>query len=166
MERILVIGSPGTGKSTLSVALSRKLSLPLVHLDQLFWRPGWVQVPRDEFDRLLEAELHRERWIIDGNFSRTLSRRLAFCDTVIYLDFSTFAALTGVIKRVLTTHGKTRPDMGVGCPERFDWNFISTVLHFRKTQRSKLRCKFAETPDITVITLKNRRQIRRFLTGI
>ena len=92
MERIVIIGCGGAGKSTLARQLGEKLRIPVVHLDKLFWRPGWVQVPKEEFDALLRAELAKEKWIMDGNFDRTIPERLARCDTVIYLDFSRLPA--------------------------------------------------------------------------
>ena len=91
MERIMIIGCGGSGKSTLARQLGEKLKLPVVHLDQLFWRPGWVSISKDEFDCVHEAALAEEKWIMDGNFDRTIPRRLERCDTVIYLDFSRFA---------------------------------------------------------------------------
>ena len=81
MKRILIIGNAGAGKSTFAKALSQKLGLPLVHLDQLFWYGDWQTVERSEFDRQLQAELEKPQWIIDGNFSRTLPHRLQYCDT-------------------------------------------------------------------------------------
>ena len=139
MERILIIGCGGAGKSTLARQLGDKLNIPVVHLDKLFWKPGWVEMPKDEFDALLRQEMAKERWIMDGNFNRTLPERIARCDTMIYLDFSRFACLCGVIKRVLTTYGKVRPDMGDGCPERIDWEFLKWVWNFNKNANQELK---------------------------
>ena len=91
MERILIIGCSGSGKSTLARALKEKLGLPVVHLDQLWWKPGWKNVTVEEFDSRLAMALNMDRWIIDGNYSRTMEARLAKCDTIIYLDFSRWA---------------------------------------------------------------------------
>ena len=137
MERIVIIGCGGAGKSTLARQLGEKLDIPVVHLDKLFWRPGWVSISQTEYDVLHRQELAKERWIIDGNFDRTIPERLARCDTVIYLDFSRFACLMGVLKRVFTTYGKVRPDMGEGCPERIDWDFLKWVWDFNKNKREK-----------------------------
>ncbi len=163
MERIMIIGCGGSGKSTLARRLGEKLRLPVVHLDKLFWTPGWVSIPKDEFDRLHREAIDQKKWIIDGNFDRTIPVRLQRCDTVIYLDFSRFACLMGVVKRVLTTYGKVRPDMGEGCPERFDLDFLKWVWNFNKNNRKRNYRLLNETKGIEVVILKNRRQVNRFL---
>ena len=83
MERIVIIGCGGAGKSTLARQLGEKLDIPVVHLDKLFWRPGWVQVSKEEFDKLHREALAREKWIMDGNFDRTMEERITRSDTVI-----------------------------------------------------------------------------------
>ena len=165
MERIMIIGCGGAGKSTLARQLGEKTGIPVVHLDKLFWRPGWVSVPKEEFDAVMRAEMAKERWIMDGNFDRTIPERLARCDTVIYLDFSRLACLLGVAKRVLTTYGKVRPDMGAGCPERIDWEFLQWVWNFNKNKREK-NYRLLREAEAQVIILKNRRQVRAFLESV
>ena len=166
MERIVIIGCGGAGKSTLARQLGEKLGLPVVHLDQLFWRPGWVNVSREEFDSLHREALAQERWIMDGNFDRTMDERIKRCDTAIYLDFSRFACLMGVCKRVLTTYGKVRPDMGEGCPERIDWEFLKWVWDFNKNKREKNYRLLNESEGVETIVLKNRRAVKRFLKSL
>ena len=166
MDRIMIIGCGGSGKSTLARQLGQKLGLPVVHLDQLFWTPGWVSISKDEFDRVHEAALAEEKWIMDGNFDRTIPRRLERCDTVIYLDFSRFACLMGVLKRVLTTYGKVRPDMGEGCPERMDLDFLKWVWNFNKNKRERIYGLLKEAEGVQVIILKNRRMVKKFLSEL
>ena len=102
MERIVIIGCPGSGKSTLARELGEKLDLPVVHLDQIYWSPGnWQHLEKDEFDALLMQELQKPRWILDGNFNRTLELRLERCDTVIFLDFNRIFYLYGRLFIVL-----------------------------------------------------------------
>ena len=163
MQRILVIGGSGAGKSTLSVELAKKLNLPLVHLDRLFWRAGWQHVSREEFDNRLFKELMQPAWIIDGEYSRTLKTRLSYCDTVIFLDYSRFVCLTGVLKRILTGYGKTRPDMGEGCPERFDWEFLKYVWNFNKNNRQKTYHLLETEKNKNIIILKSRKEAARLL---
>ena len=105
MERILIIGCSGSGKSTLARALGKKLQLPVIHLDQLWWREGWENVTKEEFDQALEQELAKSRWIIDGNYSRTMEHRLEKCDTILYLDFKPLECLLGMCQRVLGNYG-------------------------------------------------------------
>ena len=166
MERIIIIGCGGAGKSTLARQLGEKLNILVVHLDKLFWKPGWVSLSREEFDIVHREAISKEKWIMDGNFDRTIPERLARCDTVIYLDFSRFACLMGVCKRILTTYGKVRPDMGEGCPERFDLDFLRWVWNFNKNKREKNYRLLNEAEGVETIVLKNRRMVRRFLESI
>jgi adenylate kinase family enzyme len=166
MKRIMIIGCGGSGKSTLAQQLGQKLGLPVIHLDKLFWTPGWVSIPKEEFDRVHADAVSKEKWIIDGNFDRTIPVRLKRCDTVIYLDFSRFACLMGVLKRVLTTHGKVRPDMGEGCPERIDLDFLKWVWNFNKNKRERNYRLLNETEGVRVIILKNRRMVKKFLSEL
>ena len=166
MERILIIGCGGAGKSTLARQLGEKLGLPVVHLDRMFWNPGWVESAKEEFDARIMEELEKPRWIIDGNYSRTLGMRMQKCDTVIYLDFSRMACLWGVAKRVTTYHGKTRPDMGEGCPERLDWEFVKWIWNFNKKNRQKYYRILNEAEGVETVILKNRRMVKRFLKSL
>ncbi len=166
MKRILIIGCGGAGKSTLARQLGEKTGLPVVHLDKLWWRPGWQAVSREEFDRLLTQVLEQPRWIMDGNFNHTMPQRLEKCDTIIYLDFSRFACLCGVFKRILTTYGQVRPDMGAGCPERLDMEFLQWVWNFNKKNRARNYAYLADTKHAKVIVLKNRREVRAFLASL
>lgn len=166
MERIMIIGCGGSGKSTLARQLGEKLNLPVVHLDKLFWHPGWVESTKDEIDKKIMEAIAEPRWIMDGNYNRTISQRMKRCDTVIYLDFSRFACLMGVAKRVITTYGQVRPDMADGCPERFDWEFLQWVWNFNKNKRERYYKMLNEAEGIEKIVLKNRRAVKRFLERI
>lgn len=163
MERILIIGCSGSGKSTLARALGKKLELPVVHLDQLWWREGWQNVSVDDFDAKLAAVLVRDRWIIDGNYSRTMEQRLERCDTVVYLDFSRWTCLWGMLQRVLGSYGKVRPDMSAGCPERFDWEFIRWIWNYNRENRARNYMWLAKARHARSIVLHSRREARQFL---
>ncbi len=166
MERILIIGCSCAGKSTLARALSEQLALPVIHLDQLWWKSGWEHVTREEFDKKLEAVLEESRWIIDGNYSRTIDKRLPKCDTIIYLDFSRWACLWGMMQRVLGSYGRVRPDMAPGCPERIDWEFIKFVWNFSKNNRVLNYTYLAKAKHAKAIVLKSRKEVRAFLKEI
>lgn len=162
MERVLVIGCPGSGKTTLALELAQKTGLPLVHLDRLFWTDNWTEVPRAEFDKNLSAALQAPRWIIDGNYASTLPQRLAACDTVIYLDYSRLQCLRGVFTRVLRNHGKSRPDMGGNCPERFDWIFTKSVWTFNRQYRRKYHAILRDS-NVNVHIFRRRREAAHWL---
>lgn len=165
MKRILVIGGNGSGKSTFSKILAAKTGLPLIHLDKIFWKGNRKNISREEFDKKLEEELLKEEWIIDGNFERTLERRLQFCDTVFYFDFSTVQCLFGVTERVLKNYGRTREDMGENCPEKFDFEFYKAILRFNKKNRPKTKA-LLEKYKPEVIIFKNRKQAEEYLENI
>ena len=163
MERIIIIGCGGAGKSTLARQLGEKLGIPVVHLDSIFWLPGWVEMDREEFDRRIREEMAKEKWIMDGNYNRTLPERLKCCDTIIYLDFPRIVCMYGIFKRLLTNIGKTRPDMGAGCKEKIDWEFVCWVWNYNKNKREHNYRLLNEAEGVETIVLKNRWAVRRFL---
>src|SRR5436190_2972633 len=114
VQRVMIIGSGGAGKSVLARELGERLGLPVYHLDALLWRPGWVMRPKDEERALFEELVRRDAWIIDGNYGagQSLELRLAAADTVIFLDLPRILCLGRSLKRWLTWRGRTRPDMG------------------------------------------------------
>ena len=163
MERIIIIGCPGSGKSTLARELGEKLDLPVVHLDRIWWTKGWQNVSMEEFDARLERALALDRWIIDGNYSRTMEARLAKCDTVIYLDYSRRQCLLGMAQRVLGNYGRVRLDMAKGCPERFDWELVKFIWNFNRRNRVRNYTWIAKAKHAEAIVLKNRKEVKAFL---
>ena len=138
MRRVLVLGCPGAGKSTLARSLGEALSLPVVHLDKLWWKSGWINRTEGEFDALLDAVLLGEEWVIDGNYLRTLPRRLERCDAVVLLDYPRQVCLFRALRRILSWRGRTRPDMAADCPERLDGEFVRWIWEFHRTQRPQV----------------------------
>lgn len=165
MKKIIILGSPGAGKSTFSFALAEKTGLPVYHLDQMFWRAGWVSVTKEDFDAELAETLAKEEWIIDGNYSRTIPMRLEKCDTVFYLDYPRLVCFFGVVRRVLGSLGKTRPDMAEGCPERFDLEFLKFVWNFRKKKRANI-LTFLEGANAEIHIFRSRKEAKRYLDGM
>ena len=137
MQRVLVIGPCGAGKSTAAVELGGVLGLPVHHLDQLHWREGWVESSRDELLEALAPIIAGERWLVDGNYGGTMAARLARADTVVYLDYPTWLCLWRAFGRVRRFRGRSRPDMAPGCPERFDPAFFLYILTFRRGPRRR-----------------------------
>lgn len=166
MNRIIVIGCPGSGKTTLSKALAKKLGFPLIHLDRIQWKGDWECVRGEEFDRILAEEMKKPQWIIDGNYNRTIPMRLACCDTVIYLDYPTYLCLFGALKRVIKNHGRVRDDMGGNCRERFDPSFFLFILTFNLKNRKKYYKLLNDTRDKNIIILKSRHDTDLFLESI
>ena len=167
MKRVLVIGSSGAGKSIMSRRLGEVTGLPVIHLDYHHWRPGWTEPPKEVWTEQVTELLKGEEWIIDGNFGGTMEQRLASCDTVIFLDLPRLVCTWGVIKRVLTYYGDTRPDLPAGCPEKFDLPFIKWVWDFPNRSRPRVLERIAAVQDrVNVYRLRSRREAEKFLADL
>lgn len=164
MERVIIIGCGGAGKSTLARKLGEKTGLPVVHLDQIWWSPGnWLHLEREEFDIRLQAELEKPRWILDGNFNRTLETRLKECDTVIYLDYPRLVCLKNWVGRVIKNRGRARADMAEGCCEWFDPQMAKWIWEFNRKNRPRYLELLKNGEGKRVYILKSRRQANEFL---
>lgn len=169
MERILIIGCNASGKTTMAKKLAQKLNLPLIHLDKLYWRYNWTHATDEEFDELLEKELKKSEWIIEGNIKRTLPTRLNYCDTVIYLDFPAWICVLSAIKRLICSHNKSRQDMGGVCIEKFNVNafkFIHSIWSFNTKNRRDYYEMINKQNNVKVIILKSRKQVDKYLENI
>ena len=128
-KKVIVIGSPGSGKSTFSRGLRDVTHLPLHHLDMLWHKPDKTNVSREEFDRALDAVISGDKWIIDGNYQRTLETRLKKCDAVFLFDLPPDVCLSGVRSRI----GTKRDDMP-WVEDAFDEEFRQCIIDFPKTK--------------------------------
>ncbi len=137
-QRVLVLGNGGAGKSTFARAMGERFSLPVVHLDRIWWLPGWVNRSREEFDALLARELDTPAWVMDGNYERTLSWRLCYAEAAVFLDLSAEECLKSVRARAEEYRGRTRPDMTEGCEERLDEEFEAWIGTYADETRGKV----------------------------
>ncbi len=164
MKKILVIGSGGAGKSTVSRRLSEILGIEVFHLDKLYWHSGWVETPKPEWRKMVDELLSREAWIMDGNYSGTLDARLAACDTVIFLDLARTLCLWRVLKRVVSYRRGGRPDMAEGCDERFSLEFMRWIWNYPKRTRPRILKLLEESRgEKNVFWLRTRAEVERFL---
>jgi adenylate kinase family enzyme len=164
MRRVLVIGSGGAGKSTFAAKLAQRTALPLVHLDRHYWRPGWIEPTKDQWLATVDELVAGGRWIMDGNFGGTMERRLAACDTVVFLDRSRWLCLWRVIARRIRHRGVARPDMTPGCPERLDLGFLAWIARYPERSRPKvLRRLAALRADQRAVVLRSRREVDALL---
>lgn len=164
-KRITVIGCSGSGKSTFSRRLGEITGIPVYHLDRLFWKSGWVQEDREVFREKQAGITRRDSWIIDGHYFSTMEMRLERADLVFRFKIGRIKCILGVIKRFIYNYGKTRPDMGEGCEEKIDWEFIKYVWNFDKVQQQRTDSLLRSYPHIKVITFHSRKQAKHYLKG-
>jgi adenylate kinase family enzyme len=167
VHRVLVIGPGGAGKSTLARRLAERTGLPLVHLDALYWRPGWVEPPREEWGATVAALVTGERWILDGNYGGTLATRIAACDTVVFLDAPRSLCLRRVFGRWLSGRGRVRADVAPGCPERLTWSFLWWIWTYPRRRRGEVLARLAALrPGQEAVVLRSRGDVERFLDSV
>lgn len=163
MRRVLIIGPCGSGKSTLARELAPALGLPLIHMDQLGWQPGWTETERPELRRRVEEAVSKDRWLIEGNYGSVLPQRLARADTVLYLDFPISLCLWRLVRRIWTHRGKSRPDMPDQCPERFDLAFFLYVANWNRGPRVRMEAALAPWTG-QLVRLRNPAELARWRT--
>lgn len=161
MERVCIIGGSGTGKTTLSNNLSRELNLPIYHIDGIHHLKDWKIRDTAERDRIILEKVEEPRWIIDGTYRSTLQQRLEKADYIIYLDYSSFAQVRGVMKRFIRNHGKEKEEIP-GCKEQMTWKFFWFVVNWRKTKRTEIIEKINKVDSSKVHIFKNRRQLNKW----
>ena len=160
MKKVIVIGCPGSGKSTVSRALHNKTGIPLYHLDMIYWNADKTTVEKSVFLERLSAVLEKDEWIIDGNYSSTMELRMAACDTVIFLDYPLGVCLDGIRER----RGKPRSDMPWIETEE-DSEFIEFIKKYNEQQKPKVLELLKKYSDKNIIILESREQADAFLNG-
>ncbi|MDZ3952320.1 topology modulation protein [Bacillus thuringiensis] len=171
MKRIMIIGiSAGVGKSTFAQKLGKALNINVYHLDSLFWKSNWVEASFEEFSKAHQEIVKQTQWIIEGNYNNTIEIRAKSADTIIYLELPLHVCLYRVIKRWLMNIGKTRPDMGVNCKEKIDWNFIKFIYttYYPRKRKMGERLKALQVlgSKKNIIILKSKQEINSYLEQI
>lgn len=162
MQKVIVIGCPGAGKSTFSKALHDVTGLPLYHLDRMYWNADGTKVPKCIFMEQLQQTLKTETWIIDGNYSSTMELRMQFCDTVFFLDYPLALCISGIQSR----KGRKRSDMPCTTLENEDYKFMEFVNQYNSVSRPvviELLNKYAHK---RIVIFKDRGEASEFLSQI
>ena len=166
MRRVLVIGSGGAGKSTFARALGARTGLPVVHLDARYWQPGWREPDKAAWRAEVDALIGGDAWILDGNYGGTLDRRLAACDTAVFLDLPRLTCLRRVLGRWWRHRGRTRPDMREGCPERLSGAFLRWIWAYPARHRPQVLRRLDAVADrCRVVVLRSPAEVERFLAA-
>ena len=160
MKKVIVIGCPGSGKSTVSRALHNKTGIPLYHLDMMYWNADKTTVEKSVFLERLSVVLEKDEWIIDGNYGSTMELRMAACDTVIFLDYPLDICLDGIKER----RGKPRSDMPWIETEE-DEEFIEFIKNYNERQKPKVLELLEKYREKHIIIFKSREQANAFLNG-
>ncbi len=160
MKKVIVIGCPGSGKSTISRALHNKTGIPLYHLDMMYWKADKTTVEKSVFLERLSVVLEKDEWIIDGNYGSTMELRMAACDTVIFLDYPLEVCLGGIKER----RGKPRIDMPWIETEE-DAEFIEFIKNYNEQQRPKVLESLKKYSDKNIVIFKSREEADAFLNG-
>jgi len=164
MERVAIVGPGGAGKSTFARSLGERTGLPVFHLDQFYWKPGWVETPREEWRQRQSELFAADRWIADGNYGGTFDERFARADTVIIVARPRLACVAGAVARTARSHGK--PIQAEGCPERFDLAFYRWIWNYERDSRSRLDDALQRHDHLDVVELKSRHAMTEFLDDL
>ncbi|MBQ4150961.1 MAG: AAA family ATPase [Clostridia bacterium] len=158
MKKVIVIGCPGSGKSTFAKALREKTSLPLFHLDMLYWNADKTTVEKSVFLQRLNDIFALDEWIIDGNYSSTLEMRIKKCDTVFFLDFPTEVCLSGIAER----RGKPRDDMPWVEDDTLDEEFTNFVKNYNHKSRPKVLELLEKYKDKNIVVFHSRSEVHNY----
>jgi len=163
MNKIIVIGCPGSGKSTLSRNLNRITGIPLFHLDMMYWNPDRTIVDAAIFHQRIIDIMKKSKWIMDGNYGSTLELRLKECDTVIFLDYPLEICLEGIRER----RGKERTDMPwVEAEGEEDIEFLEFVKNYHSQNRPQVMELLEQYSGKNIFIFKNREEAEAFLEQI
>lgn len=165
LRRVMVLGPPGAGKSTFARRLGDALDREVVHLDEHFWEPGWTHPDPEAWRERHRALLEPDAWILDGNYGSTVRERLAAADPAIYLHVPRHVALWRVVKRRVVYHGRSRPDLAAGCPEKLDREFLRYTWRFNQVKRPELEAAIDEA-GVDLVVLESEAERAAFLDEV
>lgn len=135
MNRVMILGASGTGKTTLCRNLGEKCQMEVLHLDSIYWKKNWQHIEKHDFDVYMKQFFQKhDKWVIDGNYMNNhhFEMRLQLADTIIFLDFGTQISLKGIFERARNYKHRNRSDMAEGCIEGIDQEFLHYVASFEK----------------------------------
>ena len=161
MNRISVIGGPGTGKSTLANNIGKELNLPIYHLDAIHHLENWKVRDSVERDKIILEKIEGKRWVIDGTYKSTLEARVKKSDMVIFLNYSTIARERSVLSRYYKNKGKEKPEIP-GCKEQMNWKFLKLVIKWEQGRINIINETLEKNKDKNIIIFKNRRKLNKW----
>jgi len=168
MRRIIVVGSQGSGKTTLALKLGGKLGLPVIHLDVLYWRPGWKPSETASFRLRVSEAIAGEAWVVDGSFSGlAFDLTLARAEQLVVIDRPRWLCQWRILRRSAFDRDAMRPDLPEGCPEQFDLKLMREAWRYNVERAPVIEAERAlYGPDVPVVRLKSDRDIAGFLEAL
>lgn len=161
-DKISIIGGSGSGKSTLANILSESMKIPVIHLDSINYKSNWIQVDKVERDKIISEKSNEDKWIIDGNYNKTLKERLIKSDLIIWLDYSSYTQIKGVVKRIAQNYNKERSEIP-GCKERINLKFIKYVVTYNKVKRPEMLEILKDIPEDKLLIFKKQKDLNNWL---
>jgi adenylate kinase family enzyme len=175
MRRVSVVGSSGSGKTTFSRELARRLDAPHVELDAIFHQPGWQELPREDFRSAVRAHLGEPEWVVDGNYSQVQDLVLAHADSLVWLDYSRAVVMSRIVPRTVTRVAR-RQELWNGNREPFCnlWSIDPqrSVIAWSWAHHRELRQRYEQVVDaaahshLRIVRLQSPRSARRFLADV
>ncbi len=168
MKRIMIIGGSGSGKSTLARQVGAITQLPVVHIDQMYWLPNWVLRDGADMRAMIDAATAKDAWVFEGNHSKSFTGRADRADMIVFLDLPRHVRLWRVLYRFVTHIGQTRSDMGAGCNERLEFDFILNFVwrYHKRGRKAPVRLIHDYRDKTRIEHLRTTRDVRAFLTRL
>lgn len=166
MQRIVVVGCQGSGKTRLALELGRQLDLPVIHLDVLYWLPGWQPSDTAGFRLRVAEAIAGDRWVVDGSFAGlALDLTLAAADVLVIVERPRWLCQWRIMLRSAFGRRGHRPDLPAGCPEVFDWGLMREAWHYDRDRRPMIEAECQKHgAAVRIIRLPNDRAIAAFLS--
>jgi len=161
INKISIIGGPGTGKSTLSNNLGKVLNLPVYHIDGLHYLENWQIRDKNERDQIILDTIKNSKWIMDGTYHSTLEMRVKNSDIIIFLNYSTFSRIKGILTRYFKNGNKEKPEIP-GCKERMTLEFFKFTINWNKTKGKTINNVLEKYKDKNILIFKNRKSLNKW----